>query len=140
MITFNYKEGTERVDFEDIKRSDLKSVGGPSFVDKRDASKNPALWCGIFVHKEYGLLKNKNNWERLEEFGGVKQRTRDAKTAVLAVFGTLLDSNSPPLSKKEKHTSPGAAKPLRGRFSISGGPFPSLVLMLHVFSVLRWCW
>ena len=29
LITFNYKEGTERVDFEDIKRSDLKSVGGP---------------------------------------------------------------------------------------------------------------
>lgn len=29
LITFNYKEGTERVTFEDIKSSDLKSVGGP---------------------------------------------------------------------------------------------------------------
>ena len=30
LITFNYKEGSERVTFEDIKSSDLKSVGGPS--------------------------------------------------------------------------------------------------------------
>lgn len=29
LITFNYKEGSERVTFEDIKSSDLKSVGGP---------------------------------------------------------------------------------------------------------------
>lgn len=29
LITFNYKEGSERVTFDDIKRSDLKSVGGP---------------------------------------------------------------------------------------------------------------
>ena len=29
LITFNYKEGTKRVSFEDIKSSDLKSVGGP---------------------------------------------------------------------------------------------------------------
>ncbi|MDE7003371.1 MAG: recombinase family protein, partial [Oscillospiraceae bacterium] len=28
LITFNYKEGSERVTFDDIKRSDLKSVGG----------------------------------------------------------------------------------------------------------------
>ena len=55
---------------EDRKYPDCPRI--PSFVDKRDASKNPALWCGIFVHKEHGLLKNKNNWERLEEFGGVK--------------------------------------------------------------------
>ncbi len=30
LITFNYKEGSERVTFEDIKSSDLKSVGGPT--------------------------------------------------------------------------------------------------------------
>ena len=30
LITFNYKEGSERVTFDDIKRSDLKSVGGPT--------------------------------------------------------------------------------------------------------------
>lgn len=29
LITFNYKEGSARVTFEDIKSSDLKSVGGP---------------------------------------------------------------------------------------------------------------
>lgn len=29
LITFNYKEGSERLTFEDIKSSDLKSVGGP---------------------------------------------------------------------------------------------------------------
>ena len=29
LIAFNYKEGSERVTFEDIKSSDLKSVGGP---------------------------------------------------------------------------------------------------------------
>ncbi len=30
LITFNYKEGSERVTFDDIKRSDLESVGGPT--------------------------------------------------------------------------------------------------------------
>ena len=29
LITFNYKESSERANFEDIKSSDLKSVGGP---------------------------------------------------------------------------------------------------------------
>ena len=29
LITFNYKEGSERVSFDAIKSSDLKSVGGP---------------------------------------------------------------------------------------------------------------
>lgn len=29
LITFNYKEGSERVAFDEIKSSDLKSVGGP---------------------------------------------------------------------------------------------------------------
>lgn len=51
LITFNYKEGSERVTFEDIKSSDLKSVGGPTCIDKKDADKNPALKCGIFAHK-----------------------------------------------------------------------------------------
>ena len=30
LITFNYKEGEERLDFTDIESSDLQSVGGPS--------------------------------------------------------------------------------------------------------------
>ena len=51
LITFNYKEGSVRVTFEDIKSSDLKSVGGPTCIDKKDADKNPALKCGIFAHK-----------------------------------------------------------------------------------------
>ena len=50
LITFNYKEGSERVTFDDIKRSDLKSVGGPTCIDKKDAGKNPALG-GHFVRK-----------------------------------------------------------------------------------------
>lgn len=29
LITFNYKEGSERITFDEIKSSDLKSVGGP---------------------------------------------------------------------------------------------------------------
>ena len=29
LITFNYKEGEERLDFTDIESSDLQSVGGP---------------------------------------------------------------------------------------------------------------
>ena len=36
----------------------LQSLG-PSFVDKRDARKNPALRCGIFACKERILLKTK---------------------------------------------------------------------------------
>ena len=37
LITFNYKEGSERVTFDDIKRSDLKSVGGPKEPNSLDA-------------------------------------------------------------------------------------------------------
>ena len=32
LITFNYKEGEERLDFTDIESSDLQSVGGPCGV------------------------------------------------------------------------------------------------------------
>ena len=32
LITFNYKEGEERLDFTDIESSDLQSVGGPCRV------------------------------------------------------------------------------------------------------------
>ena len=34
LITFNYKEGSERVSFDEIKSSDLKSVGGPPKLRK----------------------------------------------------------------------------------------------------------
>ena len=34
LITFNYKEGEERLDFTDIESSDLQSVGGPPFSEK----------------------------------------------------------------------------------------------------------
>ena len=34
LITFNYKEGETRLDFCDIKSSDLKSVGGPKTASK----------------------------------------------------------------------------------------------------------
>ena len=38
LITFNYKEGEERLDFTDIESSDLQSVGGPIEASKLDAS------------------------------------------------------------------------------------------------------
>ena len=34
LITFNYKEGETRLDFSDVESSDLKSVGGPNFLEK----------------------------------------------------------------------------------------------------------
>lgn len=34
LITFNYKEGEERLDFTDIESSDLQSVGGPILSEK----------------------------------------------------------------------------------------------------------
>ena len=37
LITFNYKDGSERVTFDDIKRSDLKSVGGVKEPNGLDA-------------------------------------------------------------------------------------------------------
>ena len=35
LITFNYKDGSERVTFDDIKSSDLKSVGGTIEAENR---------------------------------------------------------------------------------------------------------
>ena len=34
LVTFNYKEGAERITFEQIERSDLSSFGGPHFLEK----------------------------------------------------------------------------------------------------------
>ena len=36
LVTFNYKEGTERITFEQIERSDLSSLGGPCGVSLKD--------------------------------------------------------------------------------------------------------
>ena len=36
LITFNYKDGETRISFDDIKSSDLKSVGGPEKEVKKD--------------------------------------------------------------------------------------------------------
>ena len=48
LITFNYKEGSERVDFEDIKRSDLKSVGGPAtFLNLFQMQEGRFLFCSF---------------------------------------------------------------------------------------------
>ena len=49
LITFNYKEGEERLDFTDIESSDLQSVGGPRCVDERCNTENAARKCGVFV-------------------------------------------------------------------------------------------
>ena len=34
LVTFNYKEGAERITFEQIERSDLSSLGGPTLSEK----------------------------------------------------------------------------------------------------------
>ena len=49
LITFNYKEGEERLDFTDIESSDLQSVGGPRCVDERCNTENTARKCGVFA-------------------------------------------------------------------------------------------
>ncbi len=36
LVTFNYKEGSERINFNEIKSSDLKSVEGPEKEVKKD--------------------------------------------------------------------------------------------------------
>ncbi len=59
VITFNHKEGTDTITFDDLKASsaagktgsDLDCLTAPSLVDKRDAGKNPVLRYGIFAHK-----------------------------------------------------------------------------------------
>ena len=43
LITFNYKESSEQVTFDEIKSSDLKSAGGPS------ESLETAMFQGFFV-------------------------------------------------------------------------------------------
>ena len=44
LVTFNYKEGTERITFEQIERSDLSSLGGPKEEAKKDiGQKSPVF-------------------------------------------------------------------------------------------------
>ena len=44
LITFNYKEGEERLDFTDIESSDLQSVGGPIGESFQDS---PIFYCAF---------------------------------------------------------------------------------------------
>lgn len=46
LITFNYKEGEERLDFTDIESSDLQSVGGPS---ERPSTKVDGLLLYLYL-------------------------------------------------------------------------------------------
>lgn len=52
LITFNYKEGSERVTFDDIKRSDLESVGGPKIL--RFLLKSKDFFVHFSVWVRYG--------------------------------------------------------------------------------------
>jgi hypothetical protein len=64
---------------------------GPSFVDKRDASKNPALWCGIFAHKERVLLQNKiirRDWRNLDAQNNAVKMQKRRFWNILAIFWT----------------------------------------------------
>jgi len=44
LVTFNYKEGAERITFEQIERSDLSSLGGP----KQKATAKAVAFCFCF--------------------------------------------------------------------------------------------
>ena len=45
LVTFNYKEGAERITFEQIERSDLSSLGGPKMAVKVSRSvKSERIW------------------------------------------------------------------------------------------------
>lgn len=63
-----------------------KWVGNPSFVDKPDASNNPALRCGIVACKEHVLPKNKNSRERIGAYALSVQRS----SVVLAIAFSML--------------------------------------------------
>ena len=44
----------------------------PTCIDKKDAGKNPALWCGIFAYKSKKFKEIKNNFLTFKKSGSVK--------------------------------------------------------------------
>ena len=59
LITFNYKEGEERVSFSDIESSDLSSVGGPTCVAKKDAGEKHRIKMRCFSYFKKNTAKTK---------------------------------------------------------------------------------
>ena len=55
LITFNYKEGEERLDFTDIESSDLQSVGGPIFSEKPSE-------MAVFLHLSLNFIGIYGPW------------------------------------------------------------------------------
>ena len=63
VITFNYKEGTDTITFDDLKASpaaeksgsDLDCLTAPTCIDKKDAGKKFALMCGLFALFSHAL-------------------------------------------------------------------------------------
>ncbi|MGO5028211.1 hypothetical protein [Candidatus Agathobaculum pullicola] len=52
LLTFNYKEGTERITFEQIERSDLSSLKGPVLVSFLMVLSILFLpYCNVFCNK-----------------------------------------------------------------------------------------
>lgn len=82
LITFNYKEGSERVTFYEIKSSDLKSVGGPKCVDKKDAQqKTPhEMRCFCANTKKSGKYSSKSLKTKNPTLFFQNNKTGNAKT------------------------------------------------------------
>ena len=55
LITFNYKEGEERLDFTDIESSDLQSVGGPAKILKPQWFQDFLLYLGQKCELMFGI-------------------------------------------------------------------------------------
>ena len=82
----------------------------PSFVDKRDASKNPALRCGIVACKEHVLPKNKNSRERIGAYALSVQRS----SVVLAIAFSMLSGYPVVTTNRKENGQHGTEKePLR---------------------------
>ena len=63
LVTFNYKEGTERITFEQIERSDLSSLGGPKMAVKFSRSvKSERIWRFLFFTASNAAALVPNRW------------------------------------------------------------------------------
>ena len=61
LITFNYKEGEERLDFTDIESSDLQSVRGPTKVAEKDATPETLAVARVSAVSE-GKIEHQPRW------------------------------------------------------------------------------
>ena len=61
LVTFNYKEGAERITFEQIERSDLSSLGGPTKVAEKDATPETLAAARVSAVSE-GKIEHQPRW------------------------------------------------------------------------------